>query len=302
MQTQSALTAPRILRQGPAIYRFRIGELHITALSDGTVPQDLHELLRDTTTEKTDALLEAGLRVNPVEASLNAFMFKIDERVFLVDTGAGDFFKPFAGGVLLDSLAAAGVGPDDVTDVLLTHAHDDHLGGLILDGKMVFPNAVVRLSKSDFEFFMDSSNSAKAQYDMHYFDEAMSVLKPYADAGKVATFDGPTEIAPGITATIHPGHTPGSVFYTVESQDETIVFVGDIVHVEAVQFPDPTITITYDVDLNGAATTRRKAFADFARERTLIAIPHISFPGLGHVRVAGSGFDWVPVDYGNRTP
>jgi glyoxylase-like metal-dependent hydrolase (beta-lactamase superfamily II) len=114
-------------------------------------------------------------------------------------------------------------------------------------------------------------------------------------------FDGPTQIAPGITATIHPGHTPGSVFYTVESEGETIVFVGDIVHIAAVQFPDPTITITYDVDLNGAAATRRKAFADFARKRTLIAIPHISFPGLGHVRVAGSGFDWVPVDYGNRT-
>ena len=105
---------------------------------------------------------------------------------------------------------------------------------------------------------------------------------------------------PGVTASLHPEHTPGSAFYTLESNGQKIVFVGDIVHIASVQFPDPAITIEYDVNTAQAAAVRQHAFSDFARDRTLIAIPHVSFPGVGHVRALGSGFEWVPIDYGNR--
>jgi glyoxylase-like metal-dependent hydrolase (beta-lactamase superfamily II) len=97
-----------------------------------------------------------------------------------------------------------------------------------------------------------------------------------------------------------PGHTPGSAFYTVESGGQQIVFVGDIIHVGEVQFPEPAITITYDVDRKQAAQVREAAFATFAHDGTLIAIPHIPFPGVGHIRAAGTGYEWVPIVYGNR--
>jgi glyoxylase-like metal-dependent hydrolase (beta-lactamase superfamily II) len=120
------------------------------------------------------------------------------------------------------------------------------------------------------------------------------------DAGKVETFEGSTQIVPGITATVHAGHTPGSAFYTVESEGQRIVFVGDIIHVGAVQFPEPAITITYDVDRKRAAQVREAAFATFARDGTLIAIPHIPFPGVGHLRATGTGYEWMPIVFGNR--
>jgi glyoxylase-like metal-dependent hydrolase (beta-lactamase superfamily II) len=291
---------PGIVLQGGAAYSFTVGDVRITALSDGTVPQDLHDLLRDTTNEKTDALLNAGFLVNPVEASINAFLFKLDGRVILVDTGSGQLFPPGYGGKLTDSLAAAGVKPEQITDVLLTHAHDDHMGGLMRDGHLAFPNATIHLGKPDADFFLNRENSAKSHYDMKYFDEFFTAVKPYVDAGKVKTFEGTAQIFPGVTATIHAGHTPGSAFYTVESKGQEIVFVGDIIHVGAVQFPQPRITITYDVDRKEAAEVRAGAFTDFARSRTLIAVPHISFPGVGHIRAVKGGYEWVPIAYGNR--
>jgi glyoxylase-like metal-dependent hydrolase (beta-lactamase superfamily II) len=297
---QSPLTAPGVDLQGANVYTFYVGRLQITALSDGTVPGDMHQLLRDTTDQRTDGLLQKGFVTNPVEISINVFMFKLGSKLYLVDTGSGELFPVGFGGKLLQSLAAAGVRPEQVTDILLTHAHDDHMGGLIHGGALAFPNATVHVAKADVDFFGDRSNAAKTHYGMNYFDDYFASLKHYVDAGKVQTFEGTTEIAPGISATVHPGHTPGSTFYTVESDGQRIVFVGDIIHVGAVQFPQPDITITYDVDRRLAARVRKAAFAQFARDRTLIAFPHIPFPGVGHVRTLASGYEWVPIVYGNR--
>jgi len=296
----AAQLPPGIVAQGPGVYSFNIGDVRVTALSDGTVPQDLHKLLRDTTSDRTDALLRASFLVNPVEASINEWFFKLGDRTVLVDTGSGDLFGPGYGGSLPQSLAAAGLRPEQITDILLTHVHDDHMGGLVHGGHLAFPNATVHVGKPDIDFFLDRSNAASSHYDMKYFDEAIATLKPCVDAGKVQTFSATTEIMPGVTASLHPGHTPGSAFYTLESKGQKIVFVGDIVHVASVQFPDPTITIEYDVNTAQAGAVRQQALFEFARDRTLIAIPHVPFPGIGHVRAVGTGFEWVPIDYGNR--
>ena len=299
---QTPPSSPGLVDQKVGTYSFTVGTAQITALSDGSVPQDLHSLLHGTTNANIDALLSKAYLTNPIELSLNAFLLRIDGRTVLIDTGAGQLFRPGYGGKLLASLAAVGVTPDQVTDILLTHIHDDHIGGLVKDGQIVFPNATVHVAKPDLEFFLDRSNAAKAHYAMKYFDEAFMTVKPYVVAGKVQTFQGTPEMMPGVTASIHPGHTPGSAFYTVRSEGQEIVFVGDIVHVAAVQFPQPAITIDYDVDQRKASKTRQEEFEIFARDRTLIAVPHMPFPGVGHVRKLGSGYEWVPVEYGNRNP
>jgi glyoxylase-like metal-dependent hydrolase (beta-lactamase superfamily II) len=298
---QASPSFPGITDQKVGTYAITVGEAQITALSDGTVPQDLHALLHGTTNYNIDALLKKGYLSNPMELSLNAFLLRIDGRIVLIDTGAGQLFGPGYGGKLLASLSAAGVTPAQVTDILLTHLHDDHMGGLVRDGQIVFPNATVRVGQPDLDFFLDRSNSTKAHYDMKYFDEAFKTVKLYVDAGKVQGFQGMAEIMPGVTGTVHPGHTPGSAFYTVQSEGQKIIFVGDIVHVAAVQFSQPAITIDYDVDQNSAAKTRQQEFAILAQDRTLIAVPHLPYPGIGHVRQVGNGYEWVPIEYGNRS-
>jgi len=299
-RAQTPVDNPQGSLQGANHYTFRVGDIEITSLSDGTVPQDLHVLLHNTTDKKTDGLLHDAFLANPVEASINAFLFRDAGRVVLVDTGSGDFFGPGYGGKLLESLASVHVSPNQITDVLLTHAHDDHMGGLVHNGQLVFPQAIIHLSAPDLAFFLDRSNSEKTRYAMSYFDQAYTALKPEQDAGKIVPFHSGEEVVPGVEAVIHPGHTPGSTFYILRSQGQSIVFVGDIIHVAAVQGPDPKITIAYDVDPAKAAAVRETSFAEFARDRTLIAVPHLPFPGVGHVKANGDGFVWVPVLYENR--
>ncbi|MDE1150693.1 MAG: MBL fold metallo-hydrolase [Azospirillaceae bacterium] len=301
--TEPAALSPTTVQavdQGADIHRLKIGNVPVTALSDGSVPINLHTLLQRTTPQKIDGLLARAFQATPTEASINAFLIELPGHLVLVDTGVGELFGPGLGGKLPDSLKRAGYTPDQITDILITHAHSDHAGGLVHQGQRVFPNATVYVGQADLDFFFDRSNAERTHYDIHYFDLAATMLKPYLDAGKVRpiAMDGP--VLPGITATLHAGHTPGSAFFTLDSKGQRIVFTGDIVHAAAVQFPEPATTIAFDQDQDKAAAVRAQAFRQFAAERTLIAVPHMPFPGIGHVRAEGKGYAWVPVDYINR--
>lgn len=282
-------------------YSMPLGNLTITAISDGTVPQDLYQLLIGPSHSHIDNLLSKAFLANPVEASINAFVIRDGERIILVDTGSGELFGPGFGGKLYDSLASVGIKSEQVTDVLITHIHTDHTGGLVQNGKPAFPNATVHVGAPDLAFFLDAGNAKKTGYDDKYFAEAIKTIGVYEKLGKVKTFDDGQTVLPGVKATIHPGHTPGSAFFTVSSQDQSVVFVGDIVHVESLQFPEPDIAIVYDLKPEDAISVRKNAFSNFSGKRQLIAAPHLPFPGIGHVRSeAKNSFSWHPVEYRNR--
>ncbi len=281
-------------------YAVQIGTVRVTALNDGTVPQNAKELLRNVTQEQIDQQLAHQYQHNPVEGSINAYLIQLPKHTVLVDTGIGQMFGPNVGGNLLADLATLGIQPDDITDVLITHSHSDHTGGLLKDGKPTFPNANVYVGKADIDFFFDDQQMKNSPYGQGYFDGARTTLKPYLDAGKVKTFSGSEQILPGITATVHPGHTPGAAFYRLDSEGQSITFIGDIIHIAAVQFADPKVTIIYDQDQSKAQAVRINAFADFAKQGELVAGPHLAFPSIGHIRKNASGYDWVPVNYVNR--
>lgn len=297
----AANTPQHVVKQQAGGYNVQVGSVIVTSFTDGSVAQDLHKLLRRTSEQNTDALLAKNAQTNPVEASINVYYFALPGHKVLVDTGSGQLFGPGNGGRLMESLATQGIKPEDITDILLTHAHSDHAGGLVKDGQRVFTNARVFVGKPDIDFFFNEENQKKTGYSQNFFDVARKTLKPYLDAGKVQSFSGTEALLPGITGTVHPGHTPGSAFYTLESKGEKVTFVGDIIHVAAVQFPQPNITIVYDQDQDGAARVRNHAFADFVENRDLIAAPHLPFPGIGYVmKGERSGYAWVPVTYTNR--
>ncbi len=301
-EAQSMISADKAtLQPVPGVVRFELGDMHMTVLSDGTVAQDLHKITTNTSPGELERRLYAQFLTNPVEASINVVLIETGSRLVLVDTGSGELFGPGNGGKLPSALAAVGVRPQQITDILLTHVHSDHSGGLFVDGKMAFPNALVHVGKPDVDFFLNPANSAKTGYDIHYFNEGIKTLKPYVDAGKVRAFTGTTEVIPGITATLHPGHTPGTAFYVAESRGEKITFIGDTIHFGAVQFPNPNITVIYDVDPKVASAVRNQQFALLAQNRMLVAAPHLPFPGVGHLRAEPSGgYTWVPIDYTNR--
>jgi glyoxylase-like metal-dependent hydrolase (beta-lactamase superfamily II) len=283
--------------QVPGVYSFRLGEFTITALSDGTVPQDLQKILTSTDSAEIKQLLDRNFLENPVEASINVFLVDTGDKQVLVDTGAGQLFGPGLGGKLQASLKAAGYAPDDIDLILITHVHTDHSGGLVENGRLMFPTATVYAGKPDVDLWLNPANAERLHLERRFFDEAAKTIKPYLDAGKLKLLSGETAILPGITARPTPGHTPGHNFYVVESKGKSIEFWGDILHFGSIQFPKPSITVIYDVDSNAASTQRVKQFARAEQSRRLVAAAHLPFPGVGHIRADGRGYTWIPVDY-----
>lgn len=290
-------TAPSTRLAQPGYYRMKVGDALVTALSDGTVPVDLHQLLAHATPAEMDQLLAQARVPNPVETSISGYLVELGPRLVLLDTGAGELYGPTAGH-LLASLRAAGYQPAQITDVLLTHIHPDHVGGLMAGTTRTYPNATVHLSKAESDYWLSDVNQAKAPAAAKtYFGQARTKVKPYLTAGKLQPFTGNVEVLPGIRAVASPGHTPGHSFYALESKGQKLLFWGDAMHVAAVQFPKPEVTIDFDVDQPQAAATRKQAYADAAQQGYWVAVSHVSFPGIGHVRTNGNGYDWLPINY-----
>ncbi len=278
-------------------YRMQVGAIRVTALSDGTVPQDLHQKLTNTTPAETDQLLTHADLQNPVETSVNVYLLEMAGRLVLVDTGAGDLMGPTTGH-LLTALRAAGYQPAQITDVLLTHIHADHSGGLLAGDQLAFPNATVHVSQTEADYWLSDANLAQAPAAAKKtFLAGRAKVQPYAAAGKLKLFTGNVELWPGLRTVASAGHTPGHSFYALESQGQQLVFWGDLIHAAAVQFPKPSITIVYDLAPQLAAATRAKACAEAVKQGYWVAADHVSFPGIGHVRANGPGYEWVPLNY-----
>ena len=288
--------APQVKTQ-PGYYRVMLGDFEVTALSDGTVALPVDKLLTNTSPAQVGKALAKSFLKAPVETSVNGYLINTGTKLVLVDTGAAKLFGPTLGN-LLDSLKAAGYQPEQVDEIYITHMHADHVGGLMAGDKMAFPNAVVRADRHDADFWLSKENLDTAPEQMKgFFQGAQASLNAYVAAGKFKPFDGDTELVPGIKAVASHGHTPGHSIYKVESKGQTLVLWGDLMHVAAVQFAEPSVTIQFDTDSKAAAVQRKRAYAQAAKEGHMVGSAHIAFPGLGHVRAEGKGYTWVPVNY-----
>ena len=294
----ASAAAPQQKTQAPGYYRLMLGATELTALSDGTFSMDTDKLLTNIKPKDLDAALARSFLKNPVEASVNGFLINTGSKLVLVDTGAGTLFGPTLGR-LLANLKASGYRPEQVDEIYITHMHGDHVGGLTADGKPVFANAIVRAAQSEADFWLSKAHMDAAPQDRKdAYQGAMNMLNPYVSAGKFKPFSGDSELVPGIRAMAAPGHTPGHTLYVVESAGQKLVLWGDLMHVAAAQFPDPSVTIRFDTDSVMAAAQRKKVFADAAEQGLWVAGAHLPFPGIGHLRTAGPGYAFIPANYG----
>jgi len=289
----TALAAgPQLKGQAPGWYRLQLGDFEITALSDGSIDLPVDKLMQQPAEKTIRALQHAYLGV-PLETSVNAYLINTGSKVVLVDTGTAGLFGPTAGRVVAN-LKAAGYTPEQVDEIVITHMHGDHIGGA---SSTTFPNATLRIDKRDSDFWLTPEQVAKGGDG----GKAIAALvKGFADAGRFKPFDGSkdgVEIVPGVKAVPAYGHTPGHSNYVAESKGQKIVFWGDLMHVAAVQFPDPSVTVQFDSDPKAARPAREQAYAAAAKDGYYVAAAHVSFPGIGKLRVDGKGYDWLPVNY-----
>jgi glyoxylase-like metal-dependent hydrolase (beta-lactamase superfamily II) len=292
--------APKSKAAAPGFYKVMVGDIEVTALSDGTVELPMDTLLTNITPDQFQKAMSKSYLKAPLETSVNAYLVNTGQKLVLIDTGAGKLFGPTLGN-LQASLKAAGYTAEQVDEVYITHMHGDHLGGLIVNDKLAFPNATVRADKHDADFWLSEAELSKAPAEgKGSFQGAMMSINPYVKAGKFKSFEGNTDLVPGVKALSSHGHTPGHTTYVVESKGQKMVFWGDLMHVAAVQFETPSVTIQFDSDSKTAAEQRKLAYADAAKNGYLVGVAHISFPGIGRIRAEGSGYVWLPVNYSTK--
>jgi glyoxylase-like metal-dependent hydrolase (beta-lactamase superfamily II) len=296
LASPSFAAAPMAKTHPPGIYRMMLGDFEITALNDGTVDLPVDKLLKAPAAKVDKALKQSYLSV-PVETSVNTFLVNTGSKLVLIDAGAGALFGPTLG-KLVANLKLSGYQPEQVDEIYITHMHPDHVGGLMHESAVAFPNAIVRADKRDADFWLSQANLDKATGDSKgFFQGAMASIGPYVKAEHFKPFEADGELVPGVSARASHGHTVGHTSYLVESKGQKLLLIGDLIHVAAVQLDDPTVTIAFDTDANAARAERLKTFAAAAKDGTLVGASHLSFPGLGHLRAVGKSYQWLPVNF-----
>lgn len=292
-----ALAAPpQAGGQAPGWFRMKLGSFEITALNDGIFALPVDKLLQTTDPTLVAKRLQAAYLGVPLATSVNAFLVHTGEKLVLIDTGhAGQGGAPT--GLVMAHLKASGYRPEQVDEIYISHFHGDHINGLVdAEGKPAYPNATVRADQRESGFWLGDEATAPAAAHSRMAN-AKRVMKPYQDAGRFKPFDGATELVRGVRAIPIYGHTPGHTGYAVESGADKLVLWGDLMHVAAVQFKNPEVTIAFDSDPKAAAPQRQAQYADAAKGGYYVGMAHVSFPGIGKLRADGSGYEWLPVNY-----
>jgi glyoxylase-like metal-dependent hydrolase (beta-lactamase superfamily II) len=287
--------APLSKIQAPGFFRMRLGDFEVTALSDGAMSLDVVKLLNEPA-EETEAALRKSFLSNPLDTSVNAYLINTGEKLILIDAGGGAILGP-ALGKLQSNLRDAGYKPEQIDDILLTHMHRDHVGGLTINATRAFPNATIHADKRESDFWLSKENLDRAPPELKArFQGVLATLGPYVAAGRYQPFESDSEILPGVWSVASHGHTVGHTTYVVESEGQQLWLIGDLINVAAVQLEHPSVSFAFDSDRNAAAASRMRFLESAAQQRVLIGAAHLPFPGLGHLRATGETWQWLPID------
>jgi glyoxylase-like metal-dependent hydrolase (beta-lactamase superfamily II) len=269
--------------QNPDIHAFRIGALEAVALRDGemVVANKAGDSPWADTAAAGAVLTAAGRPADPITLSIQPLLVRDGERVVLIDTGAGG--RMGTQNRLVASLRAAGVDPTMVTDVLISHAHGDHVGGLAgADGSLTFPGAVIHISAPEWEYM--KAGAARAG-EAALLTAATPRVRPFAPGAQVT---------PSIKAVALDGHTPGHTGYEIASGTDRLLYIGDAMHSAVISVQRPEWINSWDEDAAAGVATRQALLERGAAPGVRIYGVHFPFPGLGRFQRRDDGFVWIP--------
>ena len=284
-------------RQAPGFYRYKVGDIEVTAINDGFAQRPLEGFVRNAELSQVQqAMQEAFLPGNALPITFNTLVLNNGGRLTLIDTGNGDMGAPTSGRWMAN-FRAAGFDPAQVNTVVISHFHGDHINGLRLkDGTAVFPNAEVMVPSAEWTFWMDEARMNQAPEAMKgAFQGVRRVFGPIAN--NVKRYEMDKEVVPGLTAVAAPGHTPGHTAYMLSSGSGKLMIMSDTTNHPALFVRNPDWSAVFDMDADQARTTRRRLLDMAASERAQVAFYHAPFPGTGHIAKDGNGFRFVPVQW-----
>lgn len=280
----------------PGWRRFLIGDVTVTQILDGVRPgEGPHPTFgEDRPAGEVAALMADNLL--PEDRFVNFFqptVLQIGSEVILVDTGFGEAGRENGQGLLVERLAAAGLAPEDVTIVLLTHYHGDHINGLTTNGSPTFPNAQLVAGRVEHEFWTsDEARSGPAAGNAQTVADKILPLE-----GDMRLVEDGEEVVPGLSARAAFGHTPGMLVFELESQGQRLFLTADALSQFVVSFQRPDWHVRFDMDKEAAAATRRRLLAMLAEEGVPFTGYHLPFPALGYAVADGENYRFVPETY-----
>jgi len=254
--------------------KYEIGKATVWAIADSISERDMG-VFPNADQEAISKYVPSG----KCPSAVMVFLVKTGDEMVLIDAGMGAPSGERASR-LFDGLKEVGVAPEDITVVLITHMHGDHIGGLVRNGQKAFPSARLLISRIERDFWLDEKSPELFPQRRAGFEMARNIVELYGNASETFEFDA--IVAPEIWAIDTIGHTPGHTAFLLESEGERILFWGDLVHAAALQFPRPDINAQFDMSPD-ASTTRERFMEKAATEKLPIAGSHLPFPGIGEI-------------------
>lgn len=292
----AALGIPPVLRAtaGETAGRHTLGDTELLVISDGYFQIPLSVLVPESATskEERDAFLNANnLKDETFKPDCNITLWRSGEKLVLFDTGSGSQFVATAG-KLLDGLAESGIEATDITDVVFTHAHPDHMWGLVDDfDELTFPEAAYHMSATEWNYWLADSTIDTIPGNRKTFVVGAQNRFPYIE-DRVQLFAAGDEILPGVEAVDTQGHTPGHTSFALHQGTDSILVVGDALAHAVVSFEKPNWPSGTDQDPETARTTRLKLLDRLAHEQSRIVGFHLPYPGLGRVERKDSHYQF----------
>ncbi|WP_434064241.1 MBL fold metallo-hydrolase [Pararhizobium gei] len=275
---------------------FKIGSFGVTVVSDGIrVSEKPQETFgTDRTPDEVAALLQANFL--PTDRFVNGFsptLVDTGSEVVLFDTGMGEGGRQAGAGQLLNGLAAAGYSPDQVSIVVLTHMHGDHIGGLMEGGAPAFKNARYVAGQAEYDFWKDTARVGTPAENGH-----KGVLKNVVPLAEKMTFIGDgADVTPGITSMAAFGHSPGHMVYRLESGGKGLILTADTANHFVLSLQRPDWEVRFDMDKGKAAAARKTVFDMVATDRLPFVGYHMPFPSVGFIEKIDQGYRFIPETY-----
>ena len=273
--------------------RFRVGEIQCVAVNDGTFLYPIGWFFANVPAEEVESTLrERNLPATHVESPYTCLLLTNGKHKVLIDTGAGNL-APTTGD-LLKNLEAQGVSAKEITHVVLTHGHPDHIGGTLnASGEPAFSNARYFMSRTEWDFWNDPT----VLHDSAMDDHMKALLVGYAQKnlpplkGCIELLDGEREIAPGVQAVPAPGHTPGHLALLISSANEQLLHITDAV-LNPLHMENPSWRNVFDLNPAVAVTTRQRLLDRAAADKVNVMAYHFPFPGMGRIESRGHAWKW----------